>query len=118
MTSLEKKQKTAKQYTRLYDAIMYSPTLSSNEKLVYYSIKSHLWNDTKKGTERKQFWASKETLGKIVGISDKTVQRILKNWRMSGYLTVIQANRFKPVKYQFNEDILLADCFERGRSVR
>ena len=97
-------EKSVHQFTQLHDIIMYSPMFTKNEKLIYYAVKSHL----SKG--KNELWASKDRLANIVGLSSKTVQKILKKWREAGYLTIIQANRFKPVVYQFNEDMMIADA--------
>lgn len=92
------------QFTKISDVIGYSGLLSSNEFCIYYAVKSHLYGP------KKKFWASKDEIAKISGISSKTVQRIFAKWRILGYLTQIQANRFKPVVYQFNEDKMVQDA--------
>jgi len=92
--------------TKVQDLIMQSPLLHWSEKLLYYSIRS-LVSD-KKGGPGGEFEASKETLAKMVGLSIRTIQRLLKKWRESGYLEVREANRFKPVKYALREEKLMA----------
>lgn len=98
-------RKPASRSTRIDDLIMQSPLLHWSEKLLYYSIKSQI--SQQKGVKNGEFSASKETLADSVGLSARTIQRLLKKWKESGYLSVKEANRFKPVKYELLEHVLL-----------
>ena len=104
--------KSGRQLTRVNDTIMQSPLLPSNEKLLYYSIKSLVLE--KRGGGNGEFAVSKETLAAMAGLSVRTIQRMLRKWRESGYLVVIEPNRFKPVKYEFLENLLMKKVIEHG----
>ena len=92
--------------TKVQDLIMQSPLLHWSEKLLYYAIRSLV--SEKRGGPGGEFEASKEALARMVGLSIRTIQRLLKKWRESGYLEVREANRFKPVKYALREEKLVA----------
>ncbi len=98
--------------TKVHDVIMQSPLLPWNEKLLYYSIRSLLTE--RRGTVNQEFEASKEALAMSAGLSVRTIQRMLKKWRESGYLAVKEPNRFKPVKYEFLEGVLMARVREHA----
>jgi len=101
----------SEKFTQLYNSIM--DGLSPNEKLLYYAIKSYLYGNKRSKTQKTEFYASKKSLAEKAGVSEKTVQRLLKAWRIKGWLIAIKANRFKPVVYRLDEDRML---IEIGRS--